>query len=173
MANPFKYDESSENHWSKYIQERQEKYNKLKYYVWVMKDFRLGAAKADLELVQEHENKLVQIEQWAKSEGITIKEHLDRERDCYPYRTKGVEYDVISERWEFIPPSVDVKINKPTKKESKGGRPVNPKIAERNKKISRDYYRLKSQGYLTTKKIIKQLADKYQLATSTIEKYLK
>ena len=62
-------------------------------------------------------------------------------------------------------------INK--EKNGKPGRPTNPKISERNKMISRDYFKLtKEKGY-TNKKAIKILAKEHSLAETTIEKYLK
>lgn len=56
---------------------------------------------------------------------------------------------------------------------SKGGRPAVPKIAERNKKINHDYYILTKKNHLNKQESIKRLSEKYSLALSTIEKYLK
>jgi len=58
-------------------------------------------------------------------------------------------------------------------KSNKGGRPPNPKIAERNEKISREYYKLTNEKGFKKDKALKILSDKYDLAKSSIETYLK
>lgn len=60
-----------------------------------------------------------------------------------------------------------------TKPNNKGGRPADPKIAERNIQINREYYHLKNNDGYNKAKALKLLSEKYNLAVSTVEKYLK
>ena len=61
---------------------------------------------------------------------------------------------------------------KPMRK-SKGGRPPDPEIAERNININTEYYNLTEKEEFKRSKAIKILSEKYGLAKSTIEKYIK
>ena len=87
-------------------------------------------------------------------------------------------FELIDEMKAFNPTLQSESVKKKTQiinKEKNGipGRPPNPKIAERNKKISRDYYKLTQEKGYTRKKAIKILAKENNLAESTIETYLK
>jgi len=62
---------------------------------------------------------------------------------------------------------------KPMRKPSQGGRPPDPEIAERNKNINTEYYNLTEKEDFKKSKAIKILSEKYGLAKSTIEKYIK
>ena len=64
-------------------------------------------------------------------------------------------------------------IQKSKSKHIKGGRPPNPQIAERNEKISREYYKLTNEKGFKKDKALEILSDKYDLAKSSIETYLK
>ena len=63
--------------------------------------------------------------------------------------------------------------NKPISKSAKGGRPPDPKIAERNKQLNKDYYNLTEKEGCSRKKALNTLHIEYGLAKTTIEKYIK
>ena len=63
--------------------------------------------------------------------------------------------------------------DQPIHKPSKGRRPPDPQIAERNAKIRKEYYKFTSEEGFSRKKAVEILSKKYPLAKSTIEKYLK
>ena len=69
--------------------------------------------------------------------------------------------------------SSGVDIQKAKSKHSKGGRPPDPKISQRNAKIRKEYYKFTNEKGFSRKKAVEILSNKYELAPSTIEKYLK
>ena len=64
-------------------------------------------------------------------------------------------------------------IQKAKSKHSKGGRPPNPKIAERNAKIRKEYYKFTNEKGFSRKKAVEILSKEYGLTKATIETYLK
>ena len=68
---------------------------------------------------------------------------------------------------------VDIQKAKTKQKSNKGGRPPDPKISQRNAKIRKEYYKFTNEKGFSRKKAVEILSNKYELAPSTIEKYLK
>lgn len=142
------WDESNPNHWSRYIQQYQEEYNKLKGYIWVMRDSKLGVASYDWDLINEYVNKCTLIENWCERNGITIKKHPYRDPTTYThYKKGGEEVEHISIRWEFIPPQDTKKEETPTIPQSPDEQiDLNPlQLGELNKTEQVEYYVLKAR----------------------------
>ena len=68
---------------------------------------------------------------------------------------------------------VDIQKAKSKHKPSKGGRPPNPKISQRNAKIRKEYYKFTNEKGFSRKKAVEILSKEYGLTKATIETYLK
>ena len=69
--------------------------------------------------------------------------------------------------------SSGVDIQKAKSKHSKGGRPPDPKISQRNAKIRKEYYKFTNEKGFSRKKAVEILSKEYGLTKATIETYLK
>ena len=67
----------------------------------------------------------------------------------------------------------EIQKDQPIHKPSKGGRPPDPKIAERNEKIRKEYYKFTNEKGFSRKKAVEILSKEYGLTKATIETYLK
>lgn len=167
-------------HWPKVIDEKQKEYNSLKHKIISLKAQYRNNAEA-MKNLKYFEDQAIRIEEWAEEEGIEIVKNIDQEKKPVKQVNEDGKLFFITGRYIFVPPTDNQKLilkkqdgkKGKTKSNNKGGRPADPKIAERNAKLRHDYYNLTTKEHLNTKEAIKRLSIKYSLATSTIEKYLK
>jgi hypothetical protein len=86
------------------------------------------------------------------------------------FQEKGIDLD--SQR-SFITNDGKVEKKAIARPKGKGGRPLDPKLEEKKRSLSKDYYRLtQKQGYKSSE-AIKTLSKKYGWKKSTVQTYLK
>ena len=88
--------------------------------------------------------------------------------DGYQAERVGLTYKIIS-----FDPDENVKTKKTKKPKGKGGRPPDPKLEEKKRRLNKEYYNLTKKNGFTKSKTMDILEKKYSWTKSTIETYLK
>ena len=86
------------------------------------------------------------------------------------FHEKGIDLDLQS---SFIASDIKVEKNVGGRPKDKGGRPPDPKLEEKKRRLNKEYYNLTKKKGFTKSKAMDILEKKYSWTKSTIETYLK
>jgi hypothetical protein len=86
------------------------------------------------------------------------------------FHEKGIDLDLQS---SFIVNDIKIEKNVGGRPKGKGGRPPDPKLEEKKRRLNKEYYNLTKKKGFTKSKTMDILEKKYSWTKSTIETYLK